>query len=241
MLYAIFSDVHANLEAFEAVLKDARRERADRFISLGDIVGYGPNPNECIELTHKFACLSLAGNHDWIVLNLKEIDYLNPYAQQALLWSRENLTPDRLDYLQSLPLFAQIDNLYLVHASPEQPANWHYIRSLEDAKLNFKHFKGQICLVGHSHVPKIMVEAGTTHWIHAGSEITIEGGKRYIINVGSVGQPRDGNRKACYALYNAVNNRFQLRRVSYDLVTTQEKMLLAGLPHRLADRLAVGQ
>jgi len=239
--YAIFSDVHANLEAFEAVLKDARRERADRFISLGDIVGYGPNPNECIKLTHKFACLSLAGNHDWIVLNLREIACLNPYAQQALLWSKENLTPARLDYLQSLPLFAQIDNLYLVHASPEQPVNWDYIRSLEDAKLNFKCFKGQICLVGHSHLPKIVVEDGTTYWIHSSSEIAIEEGKRYIINVGSVGQPRDGNVKACYALYNTVTNCFQLRRVSYDLVTTQEKMLLAGLPYCLAARLALGQ
>lgn len=241
MLYAILSDIHSNLEAFEAVLQELQKEEIDRFIFLGDIVGYGPNPNECIELTHQYADVSLAGNHDWAALGMLDINYFNPYARQATLWTRDNLTQNNLGYLQKLPLTKQTGNLYLVHASPYQPDNWHYLDNLYEAKINFEYFATQICLLGHSHVPMIFVQEGTKHKQHPDNKIIIGEKKRYIINVGSIGQPRDGNPDAAYALYNTDTNFFEIRRVKYNIRLTQDKMNRAKLPSFLTDRLSLGQ
>ena len=241
MRYAIFSDVHANLEALQAVLRDARRLGAQRFLCLGDIVGYGPDPGRCLALVRETASIILTGNHEWMLLNREGLERFNPYARQALLWTRQRLSAAEIDYLQTLPLTARTGGFHLVHAAPRRPADWRYLLTLHDAEENFAHFAGRICFFGHSHVPAIVLKEGRECRLFAKEEsLAIVPGRRYLVNVGSVGQPRDGNIKACYALYDIVEKNLQIRRVAYDVTAVQEKILAAGLPEYLAWRLERG-
>jgi len=253
MRYAIISDIHANLEALEAVLADVRRENLNRILCLGDVVGYGPNPNECVDKVQRLTEVCLPGNHDYAALDKTDITYFNYYARVAVQWTAETLTEESKAFLLSLPFTYQIGDAFFVHATPKDPEAWDYILTLEDALINFRYFPSRVCFVGHSHVPLILVEKspGVVDVIPdssksmatkmGASRVELKPGERYIINVGSVGQPRDLDPRAAYGIYDDEANTFTLKRVSYDLKSTQRKIIKASLPVFLAERLAVGR
>lgn len=239
MRYAVISDVHANLEALNSVLKKICAESIDRVLFLGDSVGYGPNPNECIDILQGQTEGFPAGNHDWAAAGLTGVRYFNPYARTAIEWTADILTDKNRLFLGSLPLVKKFDdNILLVHATPREPEKWHYLSNSEDAQLNFRCFKERICFTGHSHKPAIIEHSLKGKIIFYSDRAEIKKGHRYIINAGSVGQPRDGNPDAAYALLD--NNSIEIKRVSYDIVSTQRKMRDAGLPSLLIERLSKG-
>ena len=238
MRYVIISDVHGNMEALKAVLKEISKERADALLFLGDSVGYGPEPNESVELLRKEADILLVGNHDHAVLGLTDIEYFNPYARAAIEWTKDVLTDDNREFLRGLPIVRTLEGILLVHSTPKEPEQWHYISNLWDAFVNFFAFKERVCLVGHSHYPVILEQDRKGEISVYKDHATLRQGCRYIINVGSVGQPRDGNPDAAYAVL--TEDSIEIKRVSYDIVSTQKKMRRAGLPDYLIDRLVRG-
>lgn len=245
MRYLIISDIHANLTAFEAVLADAEGDY-DKIWCLGDVVGYGPHPNECIERLREFDHLCLAGNHDWAVLDKLDIEDFQPHARFAVLWTREQLKPENYDYLDNLPVtLNEEEHFTLVHASPRHPI-WEYILSSNIAQQNFKHFNTPYCLVGHTHSPIIFKEASLPQAM--GDEI-VPGPdnfthklntQRLIMNPGSVGQPRDGDARASYGLLDITTMNFHIKRVPYHISEVQELMKQYDFPRKLRTRLAFG-
>jgi len=238
MRYAIISDVHANIEALNAVLEKLREEGVDNLLFLGDSVGYGPNPNECIEILKETTKILLAGNHDWAAVGMADIEYFNPYARAAIEWTQETLNDKNRTFLKKLPLTETLDNILLVHATPREPEQWHYLLTIRDAYINFHFFSEKICFIGHSHSPAIIEYSPDGKTAVYKDHADIKEDHRYIINVGSVGQPRDGNPQAAYAMLN--KNSVGIKRVSYDIVSTQKKMRDAGLSSYLIDRLSRG-
>ncbi len=245
MRYLLISDVHANLTAFEAVLEDAAGQY-DKVWCLGDMVGYGPDPNECVELLLTLDHLCIAGNHDWAVLGKLDVDDFNPDARFASLWTREQLTDDVRDYLDNLPIALVEEEIYtLVHGSPRHPI-WEYILYPPVAQPNFKHFNTPYCFVGHTHSPVIFVEAdepdGMCEEIKPdfNEEALLLGDRRLIINPGSVGQPRDGDARAAYGILDIETQEFEHRRVTYPVSVTQERMKDYNFPARLWNRIAFG-
>ncbi len=239
MRYAVISDVHANLEALNTVLKKVSEETFDSLLFLGDSVGYGPNPNECLETLKEKTKILLAGNHDWASVGMTDIESFNPYARAAVEWTKKILSNENRTFLRGLPLTQELDDrILLVHATPREPEQWHYLLSTEDASINFHFFNQMICLIGHSHEPVIIERSPEDKIIVYKDRTDIKEGYRYIINVGSVGQPRDGNPDAAYAILN--KNSIEIKRVSYDIVLTQKKMRDVGLPSYLIERLSRG-
>jgi len=240
MRYAVIADVHGNLEALEAVLKRLKEESFDVLLFLGDSVGYGPNPNECLEILKKKAQVLLAGNHDHAVAGLTDTEYFNPHAKTAIEWTREVIKDKNRRLLASLPVVEHMkrENLFLVHSTPKEPEEWHYLISSWDAYINFPFFREQICLIGHSHVPAIIVEPPEGEIKVLDLKAEIKEDCRYIVNAGSVGQPRDGNPYASYVMLK--EDSVEIKRVSYDILLTQKKMRNAGLPDYLINRLAKG-
>lgn len=240
MRYAIISDVHSNLEALEVVLFELEKESPDQTLFLGDIVGYGPDPNECINKIKEVADIVLIGNHDHAAIGLTDISYFNPYAREAIEWTIGELTEERKTYLSHLPFTESIDDMFLVHSTPKRPKDWNYIFTLEDVIENFEYFSQRVCFIGHSHVSVIITMDNSGRLDVLKDEVTIEKDHRYIINVGSVGQPRDGNPDAAYVIFDKGRSSVSIRRVSYNYRKTQEKMKKAGLPDYLIERLAKG-
>ncbi|MFZ4813439.1 MAG: metallophosphoesterase family protein [Phototrophicaceae bacterium] len=241
MRVLIISDIHANLTAFQTVLEDAK-DAWDYVWCLGDVVGYGPDPNESVDLLRSLPHLCLAGNHDWAALNRLDIRTFNPDARKAVQWTQDTLRPDVVKYLEALPVTFVIDNYTLAHGSPREPV-WEYILEPLIAGLNFSHFKTDYCLVGHTHQPVIYVQEGSE--VPKAMSPTygrprLLNGKRQIINPGSVGQPRDANPKAAYALLDLETNSFEHRRVAYDIAAVQERMRRVDMPDRLISRLEHG-
>ena len=243
MSYAIIADIHANLNAFNAVLDDIKiRGEVDGIWCLGDIVGYGPDPRQCIQLLRQHGCVCVAGNHDLAAIGKIDTAYFNPDAAAACLWTAQQLGPEDIEYLDSLPRILEKDVFTLVHGSPREPV-WEYLLSISIAKLNFDHFKSKICLVGHSHMPLVfkLDEDGNCHSSQFSPEIGLMLGKgRFIVNPGGVGQPRDGDPRASYAVYDPETHMMRIYRVPYDIKTTQARMMKQGLSVRLAERLSHG-
>ena len=238
--YAVISDVHSNAEALRAVLRDINKRQVHDIFFLGDAVGYGPEPNECVEFIKSECKIIIAGNHDWGVLNLTETGSFNEYARKALDWTRGVLTADNFETLRTSPLKSEIRgmDMTLVHASPFEPENWHYLLTLSDAEINFKYMHTDICFIGHSHRPFIIEMSSSGELKTDKQTMHKTKDSRYIINAGSIGQPRDGDPRACYALVD--DDRIELVRVVYDILSTQKKMSEAGLPHPLIERLSYG-
>jgi len=238
----IISDIHANLAALEAVLADA--PAFDEVWCLGDLVGYGPNPNECIERVQDFSHLSLAGNHDWAVLGRLDLNNFNTEARIANTWTQSELTPVAREYLIGLPTHMEKDSFYLVHASPREPV-WEYILDAKLAYANFAHFSTPICLVGHTHIPIVFEldeeqQCCETLIPPLPNPLAL-GPRRLILNPGSVGQPRDGDPRASYAMLDTERMTWELHRVAYPVEITQERMRARGLPRRLIERLDMGR
>ncbi|MBN1351677.1 metallophosphoesterase family protein [candidate division KSB1 bacterium] len=242
MRYAILSDIHGNLEALEAVLLQIENASIDYIICLGDVVGYGPNPNECIELIKQKAKIILAGNHDYAPIGRIDTSFFNAYAKAAIRWTGEVLTEENMAFLAGLPLQYKEGEVHFVHATPHKPEQWDYIFYVDDAIQQFLSFSDRVCFVGHSHSPVIFSELKRQEY-HVLNETAfcLEAGVRYIINVGSVGQPRDLNPNSAYAVYDTDTGHYHLHRTEYDIVKTQMKMRAVGLPNFLIARLQIGQ
>jgi len=243
MRYAIIADIHANLVAFTAVLDHIeRRGGVDEMWCLGDIVGYGPDPCECIQLLRQHNHVCVAGNHDWAAIGKLATSEFNPDAAVACHWTAQQLGPEDIKYLEGLPEVIQKEDFTLVHGSPRQPI-WEYLISVSSAKENFAYFQSQFCLVGHSHVPMVFKydETDTCSFSQFMPNVGLALGKsRLIINPGGVGQPRDGDPRASYAIYDSETGMIRLYRVPYDIGITQTRMVRNNLPIRLVARLSQG-
>lgn len=238
MKFGIFGDIHSNLEALEAVLEDMQNQGVTQAVCLGDIVGYNANPGECLELVRGIGCPVIKGNHDedasedWPLQDVNELAYL------SMQYSRSQLTAEQKKFLRGLPMYKQIADFSVVHSTLDNPLHWHYVFTAEDAGRSFVYQKTQVCFHGHTHVPHLYVRDGQTVHEFSFKRVVLQEGRQYFVNVGSVGQPRDGDWRSSYAIYDPAKRAVELRRVPYDLAKAQSKILEAGLPNRLAERLA---
>lgn len=245
MRYGVLSDIHGNLEALDAVLGALADERIDRYLCLGDIVGYGADPNACLERVSGLTTDVIAGNHDHAAIGRLDIATFNRYAAEAALWTRRQLTPAGRRYLGALPYTWRKDDLFAVHGSPANPEDWIYLTSLWLADEAFDAMPGDtvLCVLGHTHAPGIFekqaAEDRSRQVPAAALELAPE--CRYIVNVGSVGQPRDGDPRAAYCVFDSAEKRVEIKRVDYDIETAQRKIRDAGLPEMLAERLEYGR
>ncbi len=244
MRCVILGDIHSNLTAFEAVLADAMaRGRIDRLWSLGDVVGYGPDPCQCIQLLRRYDHLCVMGNHDGAAVGFLDTADFNPDAAAASRWTGQQLGREERQYLESLPLSVSEGDFTLVHGSPRGPI-WEYLLSVASARASFAVLDSPFCLVGHSHVPLVFEEhrgSGTCSFLSLSVDVPLQLGEhRLIINPGGVGQPRDGDPRASYAIYDSENRAIQHYRVPYDVAVTQRRMERYGLPVHLIERLGHG-
>ena len=239
MRFAIFGDIHSNLEALQAVLADAQECGCTHHACIGDVVGYNANPHECVQILRDMGCPVVQGNHDEQACLTDSHDIFNPLADAAIRWTRKNLTQEDKDWLSSLRLIRQVRDFTIVHATLDTPHQWGYVFNQLDAAASFSYQFTNICFYGHTHSPRVYVRDETIRALPL-DQLQIEHGKKYFINVGSVGQPRDGDWHAAYCIYHPDKNLVELRRVEYDINTAQDKVIDAGLPQRLADRLALG-
>ena len=237
MPIALISDIHGNLEALGEVFGYIESHGIDTIYCLGDIVGYGPNPNECVELIAERCTKVVIGNHDHAAIGLTSTEYFNDFAKLSTQWTMNNLTEKNKDFLFSLDFSFNTETFLAVHSTPSTPAMWHYILSEVEAQHEFKYFDEHICFIGHSHFPIVFNNrAGFTR----ATRIKLEMEDKYIVNVGSVGQPRDGNPKTCFCVYDEDEDQIEFIRLDYDVEKTREKIIKAGLPVFLADRLTKG-
>ena len=240
---SILADIHSNLEALTAVLADAEgRGAIDQIWCLGDMVGYGPDPGPCLDMLMSLELVAVAGNHELAVVGKIGLEDFNPYAAEACRWTATQLSRAQCDYLTRLPLREVVSPFTLVHGSPRDPA-WEYLVSVEAALECFDLFGDQVCLVGHTHIPCIFHKTDQgADLVQTSLEYPIPLDERkLIINPGSVGQPRDGDPRASYVIYDSDAGSLEFRRVKYDVVATQQKIRKAGLPQYLAERLAFGR
>jgi diadenosine tetraphosphatase ApaH/serine/threonine PP2A family protein phosphatase len=233
MRTAVISDIHGNLEALTAVERSIAGEQVDRIVCLGDIVGYGADPGACIDRIRSICSIVVLGNHDAAAIEPSLADRFSSMAATAIIWTRSVLSQDQLTYLRGLPLSHAEGELLFVHASPLDPAQWSYILDAIDARSALAAFSQSVCFIGHTHQPEVFRDRRATGEIRRG--------ERIIVNVGSVGQPRDGRPEACYGLFDDETWEYWPMRVPYDISTAVRKIREAGLPSRLADRLIVGQ
>ena len=241
MVHAILSDLHGNLEALEAVLADLDRVKPASVVCLGDFVGYGASPNECIERLKPRLEEAVIGNHDLAAIGKLALRGFDEDAAAAARWTGAALTPGNRAWLESLPYDRTWRGARLVHATPRAPAAWRYVLSVRDALVEFGGFEERVCFIGHSHFPCAFDwEEGDAIFLRS-DEITIEPGHRYLVTVGSVGQPRDGDPRACYALYDERAGVIRNMRLEYDVDGAMRRILAAGLPSFLAERLQWGE
>jgi predicted phosphodiesterase len=236
MKYALISDIHGNLEALQKAFEIIDEKKVDSIICLGDSVGYGSNPNECLDIIKPRCEIIVAGNHDYAAINKTDITYFNSYARASAYWTSKKLTKENAEYLDNLPLVVTKEDVTFVHASPINPEEWDYILSIYEAQHQFNGFKNQICFIGHSHLPIIFTNEGEI----LKDKATLHDKKRYIINVGSIGQPRDGDTRLSFAIYDDTTKYIEIIRAEYDNFTTSKKIKEAGLPPFLGDRLLRG-
>jgi diadenosine tetraphosphatase ApaH/serine/threonine PP2A family protein phosphatase len=233
MRIAIISDIHANLEALEKALGLIREKSIDEIVCLGDTVGYGANPNECLALVRESTPHILLGNHDEAAVNPEKTEEFTPYARVAAGWTREHLSEEHKAYFLTLPRMMTLNGLRFAHSSPFEPKEWHYILSVVDAHSNFEYFTEPICFIGHSHVPGVFSE---DVWRRE-----VIKGQRFIVNVGSIGQPRDHDWRLSFGIFDTDSWTYENIRSEYDVKTASEKIRKAGLPKPLAERILVGR
>ena len=241
MLHAIVSDIHGNLEALEAVLADIAGHAPASMVCLGDFVGYGASPNECIDRLRPMIEHAVVGNHDLAAIGKLRLTYFNSNAAAAALWTETTLTPENRAYLAALPYSVLWRNTLLVHASPAEPENWHYVLSPVEARAEMDAYDEVVCFIGHSHYPGVFDRQDDRVRYTRAPEIRIEKGHRYLVNVASVGQPRDGDPRAGYLLYDDLERVLRHVRLEYDLAGAMKRIIDAKLPRFLAERLQWGE
>lgn len=240
MRFAIFGDIHANLHALQSVMADAKAQACTHYVCMGDIVGYNAFPTECLDMVRKLECPVVKGNHDEQASMLGDQESFNPLAEEAMNWTREQLSEPDKDWLRGLRLQRQVRDFTIVHATLDTPHKWGYVFNQLDAAASFNYQHTTLCFIGHTHTPKAYVRDGSVRTI-ALEALALQPGKKYLVNVGSVGQPRDGDWRSAYCIYDTATEEIHLRRVTYDLDGAQKAIIAAGLPRKLADRLAVGR
>lgn len=236
MRIAIISDIHANLEALTVCLSLIKSLDVDRLVCLGDIVGYGPDPDACVVAVRETADVVLLGNHDHAAVNIEATRNFNPLAKEAVLWTRERLSSESLAFLQKRPLSHEEQDILFVHSTPYRPEEWHYIFSWNEAIPQFEYFEQEVCFIGHSHLPQIYHND-----VSKPLTLKLNAGMRYIINVGSVGQPRDGDPRLSFGVFDTDTHEYLPIRAEYDVEATANKVLAGGLPQFLAERLLKGR
>jgi diadenosine tetraphosphatase ApaH/serine/threonine PP2A family protein phosphatase len=243
MLRAVLSDIHGNVEALDTVLADLRREGAEEVLCLGDLVGYGASPNECIDRLRPIVAAAVAGNHDVAVRGDMRLGGFSSQAAQAARWTGGVLSPENQAFLDGLPLSTRHAGALLVHSSPSEPRAWHYVLSTEDAREEFESFLDPLCLIGHSHYPGTfrLVAGERVPTYDREPEVRMTPDARYLVNVPSVGQPRDGDARAGYLLWDDTEGRLRHVRLEYDVQGARRRILDAGLPPFLGDRLQWGE
>ena len=240
MKFAIIADIHANLEAFQVVLDDTRKQKCTHYTCVGDVVGYNANPKECLDIVRKMGMPCVKGNHDEYCSSDDHLEGFNPAAAAAVSWTRKQLSADDRQWLRELKYVRPVTSFTVVHATLDGPQRWGYVFDKLAAAASFPYQNTPVCFFGHTHVPVAFIRdsvvRGGTY-----SKFKVEPGKKYFVNVGAVGQPRDGNPKAAYVIYDTDENTIEIRRLDYDIAAAQKKILAAGLPPRLAERLAYGR
>lgn len=243
MKYGILGDIHANLSALRAVLERLRAHHVDRVISVGDVVGYGAAPSECIELLREAGARVVKGNHDAACVHELDLTYFNTYARTAVVWTRAQLSREDSTWLARLPLTLDLEDCSVAHGTYHRPERYDYVQGESDADASLDRLPTPVCFVGHSHVPIVLVrlEDDPLRTARAeGSDIDLSDVRRALINVGSVGQPRDDDPRAAYAVFDADEQRVVIERVRYDIDVEARRIRAAGLPPVLADRLFHG-
>ncbi len=245
MRVGFISDIHGNFEALEVALSRLSREGVDRVVCAGDLVGYGADPIKCVEAVQKTADVVVAGNHDWAAVGKTDITYFNIYGRKAIVWTSNVLPPHQRKFLADLDLSYADESWCVVHSTPHRPQDWNYILTPGDALRQFEFFEKRICFVGHSHVPAVFSEKGGAFGISIPFNeesllLQLTPDDRYIINVGSVGQPRDGDPRGCVVIFDADELTVKFIRFFYPVDRAQEKIISAGLPSFLAERLGQG-
>jgi len=240
MRYAVIADIHANLEAFEVVLADSKEQNCTHYCCVGDVVGYNANPKECLEIVRSMGMPVVKGNHDEYCSSEDDLEGFNPHAAEAVNWTRKQLSKEDRQWLRDLKYMRLVASFSMVHATLDGPQRWGYVFDKLAAAASFTYQNTAVCFFGHTHVPVAfvrdsMVRGGTY------SKFKVEPGKKYFVNVGAVGQPRDGNPKSGYVIYDLNEGTIELRRLDYDIAKAQQKIMAAGLPQRLADRLTLGK
>src|SRR5437870_6722356 len=233
MRYAVIADIHANLEALEAVLADTKEQKCTHYCCVGDVVGYNANPKECLDIVRSMGMPVVKGNHDEYCSSEDDLEGFNPHAAEAVNWTRKQLSKEDRQWLRDLKYVRLVASFSMVHATLDGPQSWGYVFDKLAAASSFTYQNTAVCFFGHTHVPVAfvrdsMVRGGTY------SKFKVEPGKKYFVNVGSVGQPRDNNPKAGYVVYDMVEATFELRRLVFDIAKAQKKIIDAGLPASLA-------
>ena len=240
MKFAIIADIHANLEAFQVVLADIKEQKCTHYACVGDVVGYGPNPKECLKIVRDMNIPCVKGNHDEYCSTDEHTEGFNPHAAEAVNWTRAQLSTEERQWLRDLKYFRLVTSFSMVHATLDGPQRWGYVFEKLAAAASFTYQNTPVCFFGHTHVPVAFIRdtqvRGGTY-----SKFKVDPSKKYFVNVGSIGQPRDNNPKAAYVVYDMDESTIELRRLDYDIEAVQKKILDAGLPPRLAERLAFGR
>jgi predicted phosphodiesterase len=241
MRYGIFSDIHSNLEALEAVIKAYRKEKIDKYFCLGDVVGYGAEPNECVQAVRALAGVTVAGNHDWGAIGLFSTELFNDDARAAAIWTAAQLSAESGAFLRGLGLVHETGEMVLVHGSLNEPRDFNYLFKPDDCRPTFELMNAPVCFIGHTHAPAVFImEKGGG--ARLSDRFRFEAGpkNKYIVNVGSVGQPRDGIPDAAYCIFDTEKSEIQIKRAAYDVYSARQKIIDKGLPAFLANRLLTG-
>ncbi len=244
MRIAVLSDIHGNLEALRAVLERVAASGADRTVCLGDIVGYNADPNACVEIIRREDIASVLGNHDTRAAGMEEPFDFNAVAERAVLWTREQLTEENRAFLAALPREQALEDAFLVHGSIHETDRYIlYARDVQDNFALLRELPGPpaVCFFGHTHLPAAFSTDGAGIRPEQGERIAVAAGRHYLINPGAVGQPRDGDPRAAFAVYDTADRAVSFHRVAYDIAAAQDKVIRAGLPPRLAERLSYGR
>lgn len=240
MRYGILPDIHGNWEALSSVLEELEKEKVNRFLIPGDVVGYGAEPRKCLDKVEELDSLLILGNHDCAVLGLENLDYFNHHARIALEWTQSNLNSEHIKFLRSLSIKKIERDFLLVHATPGNPEEWKYLVREDEAWREFNHFNERICFLGHTHIPLVVKKNCREVKVSSEMKFILETGCRYLVNVGSVGQPRDGIPDAACGIYDSDEESIMIKRVPYDIETAARKIVRAGLPRSLSERLYLG-
>jgi predicted phosphodiesterase len=229
--YAILGDIHANLEALTAVLKDAEEQQCTHYACVGDIVGYNGNPKECLQIVRDVGIPCIKGNHDEYSSTRNGMENLNPRATAAIAWTRQQLCDAEKQWLLDLKYVRLVANFSIVHATLDGPQGWGYVLDKLTAAASFSYQNTPVCFFGHTHLPMVFIRDSVVRSCNY-SKFKVEPGRKYFVNVGSVGEPRDGNPTAAYVIYDLSESSIELRRIPYDTAATEAKVRAAGLPER---------